>query len=136
MPCSDQDDSAPLRVEDLPPALRNRFVGVTGKYLLQVYPKDDVWQRDNQEEFVKELRTVDPNVTGTPVQLYEYTTLLKDSYEQAAWYSLVAIVIMVLFHFRTSASVVLALLPVAIGMHLAGRVDGLFGISRSIRRTS
>ncbi len=27
-----QDDRAPLRVEDLPTALRNRFVGVTGKF--------------------------------------------------------------------------------------------------------
>ena len=59
-----QDDSAPLRVEDLPPALRDRFVGVTGKFLLQVYPKADVWQRANQEKFVDELRTVDPNVTA------------------------------------------------------------------------
>ena len=63
-----QDDSAPLRVEDLPPALHDQFVGVTGKFLLQIYPKDDVWQRDNQEKFVAALRTVDPNVTGTPVQ--------------------------------------------------------------------
>jgi predicted RND superfamily exporter protein len=98
-----QDDSAPLRVEDLPPALHDRFVGVTGKFLLQVYPKDDVWQRDNQEKFVTDLRTVDPNVTGTPVQLYEYETLLKDSYVQAAWYSLAAIALMVLFHFRSWA---------------------------------
>ena len=55
-----QDDSAPLRVDDLPAALRDQFVGVTGKFLLQVYPKHDVWQRDNQEEFVADLRTVDP----------------------------------------------------------------------------
>jgi hypothetical protein len=86
-----QNDSAPLRVEDLPAALRDQFVGETGKYLLQVFPKDDVWQRANQEKFVADLRTVDENATGTPVQLYEYETLLKNSYVQAAWYSLAAI---------------------------------------------
>jgi hopanoid biosynthesis associated RND transporter like protein HpnN len=110
-----QDDGAPLRVEDLPLALRDRFVGVSGKFLLQVYPKDDVWQRVHQEKFVADLRTVDPNVTGTPVQLYEYTTLLKDSYITAAWYSLGAIAVMVLFHFRSFGAVVLSLLPVGIG---------------------
>jgi uncharacterized protein len=47
-----------------------------------------VWQRDNQEKFIADLRTVDPNVTGTPVQLYEFEELLKNSYIQAAWYSL------------------------------------------------
>ena len=68
---------AGLRVEDLPPNLRDRFVGVTGKQLLQVYPKEDVWQRNHREEFIRQLRTVDPDVTGTPVQLLEYTSLLK-----------------------------------------------------------
>jgi hopanoid biosynthesis associated RND transporter like protein HpnN len=110
-----QDNRAPLQVEDLPLTLRNRFIGKSGKYLLQVYPKENVWERDKQEEFVRQLRTVDENVTGTPVQLYEYTTLLKDSYVDAAWYALGAIVILVWIHFRNFSSVLLALLPVAIG---------------------
>jgi hypothetical protein len=94
---------------------------VNGKFLIQVYPKEDVWQRAPQERFVSELRTVDPDVTGTPVQLYEYETLLKKSYEQAAWYSLAAIAFMVLFHFRSLGAVILALIPVGIGtLWLAG----------------
>jgi hopanoid biosynthesis associated RND transporter like protein HpnN len=123
-----QDNRAPLRVEDLPPALRDRFVGVTGKLLLQVYPRDDVWQRDKQEKFVTELREVDPNVTGTPVQLYEYETLLKDSYIQAAWYSLAAIALMVFFHFRSLGAVILSLLPVGIGTLWLAGLMGWFGI--------
>jgi hypothetical protein len=110
-----QDDSSPLRVEDLPPALRHRFIGVNGKFLLQVYPKYDVWQHDNQKKFIEDLRTVDPKVTGTPVQLYEYTTLLKNSYETAAWYSLGAIAFLVFIHFRSFTAVILSLLPVGIG---------------------
>jgi predicted RND superfamily exporter protein len=121
-----QDDRAPLRVEDLPAALRHRFVGVSGKFLLQIYPRYDVWQRENQEKFVADLRTVDPNVTGTPVQLYEYTTLLKNSYERAAWYSLIAISILVFAHFRSLAAVILSLLPVGIGtLWLAGLMGWL-----------
>jgi predicted RND superfamily exporter protein len=123
-----QDASGPMRAEDLPLALRNRFIGVTGKYLLQVYPKEDVWQRNNQEQFVKELRTVDPNVTGTPVQLYEYTTLLKDSYQQAAWYALGAIAILVFIHFQSLVAVILALLPVGIGALWMTGLMGEFGV--------
>ena len=117
-----QDDRTALRIEDLPPVLRNRFVGVHGKFLLQVYPRKDVWQRDNQKEFIDTLRAaLDPQgknhpvITGTPVQLFEYTTLLKDSYITAAWYSLIAIAIMVFFHFRSLVAVILALIPVGIG---------------------
>ncbi|NBR84211.1 MAG: RND transporter [Verrucomicrobia bacterium] len=110
-----EQQASPLRREDLPAPLRNRFIGVSGKYLLMVFPKGDVWQRETQEAFVKELRTVDPNVTGTPVQLLEYTTLLKDSYVEAAWYATAAIALMVLLHFRSLLCVLLALLPVVIG---------------------
>ena len=119
-----QDDSSGLREQDLPPALRNMFIGVNGKFLLQVYPKKDAWQRENQKVFIGQVRTVDPNLSGTPVQLYEYTELLKQSYVQAAKYSLVAIILLILFHFRNLSSVVLSLLPVAIGSIWLGGLMG------------
>jgi predicted RND superfamily exporter protein len=123
-----QDNSSPIRSQDLPPALRNMFIGVTGKFLVQVFPAKDVWQRENQKEFIDALRKIYPNLTGMPVQLFHYTELLRNSYEQAAWYSLGAIVLLVLFHFRSLSSVVLALLPVAIGSIWLGGLMGLFGI--------
>ncbi|MCX6923945.1 MAG: hypothetical protein NT154_12165, partial [Verrucomicrobia bacterium] len=82
-----QDNRATLSVADLPSALRDRFVGVTGKYLLMVYPKHDIWQRDVQKVFIDQVGKIDPNVTGTPVQLYHYTALLKDRYRRAQWQS-------------------------------------------------
>jgi predicted RND superfamily exporter protein len=131
----DQDNREGLRVQDLPPALRNRFVGVTGKLLLQVYPVSNLWERVHQEAFVSQLReSLDPDgddlpiITGTPVQLYEYTSLLKSSYQEAALYSLAAIVLVVMIHFRTPGSVVLTLLPVCIGALWLGGVMGWFNI--------
>ena len=121
-----QDNSAPLCVADLPPSLKSQFIGVSGKFLIQIYPKEDVWERAAQERFIAALRAIDPDVTGTPVQLYEYESLLKNSYVQAAWYSLAAIALMVLIHFRSLNAVVLALLPVAIGtLWLAGLMGWL-----------
>ena len=110
-----QDNSSPLTEKGLPPNLRARFIGKNGLHLLQVYPKEDVWERKPQEKFVKNVRTVAPDVTGTPVQLLEYTTLLKNSYIEAAYYSLAAIVILVFIHFRRISAVILSLIPVAIG---------------------
>ena len=117
-----QHADGPVRAEDLPDPLRSRFIGRTGKLLLQVYPNADVWQRTNQVQFVQQLRealdpeqTNRPVITGTPVQLYEYTSLLVDSYVEAARYALATIAVMVLLHFRSVVAVVLALLPVGIG---------------------
>jgi preprotein translocase subunit SecF len=114
-----QDTDGHLTPDDLPPALRSQFVGETGKYMVQVFPQGDIWQHDVQGRFIAEIRAAlgpeADRLTGTPVQLYEYTTLLKNSYEQAALYALAVIALMVYLHFRSLACVVLALLPVAIG---------------------
>lgn len=123
-----QDNRERLRAIDLPEALRERFISQSGRFLLQVYPKKNVWQRQNQEEFVAQLRTIDPDVTGTPVQLLEYISLLKVSYQEAALYSLGAIVILVFLHFRRIGAVILSLLPVAIGSLWLTGVMGWFGI--------
>lgn len=130
-----QDDRGRLRVEDLPPALRDRFIGVTGKYLVQVYPRYNVWERTNQVAFIRELRraldphnTGSPIITGTPVQLLEYTTLLKRSYEEAALYALGAIAVLVFVHFRNVLAVLLALCPVALGAMWLGGFMGWYGI--------
>lgn len=123
-----QDNTTPLDEASLPPNLRSRFIGRDGKHLLQVYPKGNVWERADQEAFVREVRTVAPEATGTPVQLYEYTTLLKDSYVQAAYYSLGAIVVLVFLHFRSIGSVILALIPVAVGSLWTLAAMGLFNI--------
>jgi uncharacterized protein len=123
-----QDASSGLKVEDLPGPMRAMFIGATGKQLVQVYPKKDVWARDNQKEFIDQVTKVYPDLTGMPVQLYVYTELLKDSYVQAAYYSLAAIVVLILFHFRSVSSVVLSLLPVAIGSIWLGGVMGFFHV--------
>jgi len=127
-----QDTGSRLRPEDLPPALRARFVGRTGKYMVQVFPRDDVWKHENQQKLISELRGAmngqADRVTGTPVQLFEYTKLLKECYQQAALYSLVVIAFMVYFHFRSLVCVALSLLPVAIGSAWTLGLMGLAGV--------
>lgn len=123
-----QDDTAPLRIEDLPEVIRNRFVGRTGKFLLQVYPNIDVWIRTNQAAFVQELRTLVPEVTGEPVQLLEYTTLLKESYEKAAYYAIAAMVVLVYLQFRSLKAVLLAHLPVLMAAIWLTGLMGWYGV--------
>jgi uncharacterized protein len=125
-----QNATSPLGPSDLPPALRERFLGVTGKYLLQVYARKDLWNHENQRQFIRELESVVPadKVTGTLNEIYQYTTVLKSSYEQAAGYALIAITLVVLLQFRSLMAVVLALLPVAIGITWLLGWMGLVGI--------
>jgi hypothetical protein len=126
----EQDATRPLSLQDLPPTLHDRFIGVTGKFLLQVYARKDLWHHANQQEFLQELETVVPpdQVTGRPSQFYQYTTLLKESYEWAALYALIAITLAVWLQFRSLVAVALALLPVVIGTTWLLGLMGLMGM--------
>ena len=110
-----QDAGERLTVRDIPPFLRERFISSSGRFLLQIYPRADVWQHPAQEQFIRELRSVDPAVTGSPVQIYEYTSLVKDSFQKAGAYATGVIAILVFLHFGRVASVLLAFLPVVLG---------------------
>ena len=116
-----QDAGDPPTADDLPPSLRKRFIGKSGRHLLQVYPKENLWERSHQKTFVQDLRNLaarlenPPVITATPVQLLEYTSLLKRSYEETALYALAVIAVLSLLHFRSCLAVLLALLPVALG---------------------
>lgn len=90
-----------------------------------MFPKGDVWQRDKQEEFIRELRSVDPEVTGSPVQLYEYTSGLVRSVEKALLYAVGRVAAVLLLHFRRLSFVLLALLPVAPGLLVDAGGDGV-----------
>ena len=111
-----QDVAVGLQLDDVPKFLRERFISPNGKYLLQIHPRGDVWQRDHQEEFINAIRTVAPNVTGTVVQIHEYTKLLKDNFLNATVYSAGIIAVILFLQFRKLRSVFLAFLPVALGL--------------------
>jgi uncharacterized protein len=123
-----QQDDERLRVEDLPAFIRDMFISSTGRFLVQVYPKGDVWQRETQETFLRDLRTVDPDVTGSPVQFYEYTTMLKQSFQKAALYAVLVIAFVLFLHFRTLSSVLLAFVPVILGSCWTLGIMGLLDI--------
>lgn len=131
---ANQDASAPPTADDLPSNLRKRFIGKSGQHLLQVYPKENLWERVHQKTFVQDLRNLaarlknPPIVTGTPVQLLEYTSLLKRSYEETALYALAVIAVLALLHFRSWLVVLLALLPVALGSLWLLGLMGIFNI--------
>ena len=55
-----------ITLADLPPALRERFVGQSGKWLVQAFARDGLWDIGPLEQFVKQTRTVDPEATGKP----------------------------------------------------------------------
>jgi hypothetical protein len=114
----------PPALSDLPEGLTARFVGKTGKHVQKIYGKVDLWDMDGMERFVNEVRTVDPEATGNPMQIYEASRHMRDSFEWAAWYTVLAVVPVVFLHFRKISHSLLALTPMALGL---AQLFGLMG---------
>lgn len=104
-------NSDPVRLADLPVELTSRFVSPEGKWLLQIYPRNQIWDVEPLEEFVDSVRSIDPNATGTPLQNFEASRQIKQSYQQAAIYALAVIAIVLLLDFLDSRFKVIGIIP-------------------------
>jgi hypothetical protein len=121
-------DPEPPALSDLPPSLVERFVGSSGRHLLKIYGRGDIWNFAALERFVTDVRGVDPQATGNPLQAYEASLEMKRSYEQAAIYALVVILAVLWLDFRSVRHAFLAVLPLALGMAQTLGLMGLLGI--------
>lgn len=86
----------PVSASDFPEALRSRFVSKTGEWLVRAYPNAQIWDEEPLREFVTDIRSVDPEATGTPMQNYEAAGQIQDSYMVASMYALAAILLVLL----------------------------------------
>jgi hopanoid biosynthesis associated RND transporter like protein HpnN len=109
-------DPEPPRVADVPEPLVSRFVGKNGRHLLKVYARGDVWDMQRLERFVKDIESIDPDVTGHPVQTFYASRHMQQSYLHAACYSLLSLAIVLMLDFRSIGCSLLAMFPLGLGM--------------------
>ncbi|WP_169702950.1 hypothetical protein [Candidatus Kuenenia stuttgartiensis] len=78
----------PMTIDDLPYGLKERFVGKTGKNMVYIFPKEDIWTEGKLGEFVSEIRSIQPEATGAPFQIYDTNRLIKRGFLIAGGYTL------------------------------------------------
>jgi uncharacterized protein len=105
-----------VTIQDVPEELRSKFVGAQGDFLLQIHPKVDIWEREGARQFVTELRSVDPTVTGSPVITYEATRLMERGYVQGTVYAFILVGGLTFLMIRRWKESALALLPLVLGL--------------------
>jgi len=122
-------EAAPVSAADVPIQLKQRFVGKTGKLLLQVAAKKEIFERQPLEEFVTQVKSVVPHATGEPVMVYESLTILRDSYLRAFIYAFIGIAVILLVNFKSIRFALIGALPLAAGLLLMVGGMWLFGIT-------
>jgi predicted RND superfamily exporter protein len=112
----DVSTPTPIRLDDLPANLRERYVGKNGKWLVRVFSKDCLWNFEPLEKFVQQIRTVDPEATGKPFTTLEGLKAMRNGFLWAAVYALIAMVLVLFLDFGRVKHTLVALLPLAMGM--------------------
>ncbi len=105
----------PMTINDLPKYLRDQYIGEDGQFLIRVYPKQNVWEAEALEKFVKSLQAVDPDVIGDPVTLYVFTRAFRKACIEAAIYAVFFIFALLLITFRSLLNSFLAMIPLIVG---------------------
>lgn len=118
----------PPQITDLPESLTSRFVGAHGLHLLKIYGRGNIWDMDALGKFVHDVRSVDTRATGNPLQAYEASLEMKQSYEKSALYALIVITALLLFDFRSIRHTLLAMLPLGVGLAQTFGILGILGI--------
>ena len=114
--------------EDIPPSLRDLYVGKDGSYQIKAIPKGDVWDFDALEHFVSELRRVDPDVSGVPVGVLESARMMHRTFLFAAGLTIVLVALILWLYSRSFRYVFLTILPLGVSMLWLLELMGWFGL--------
>jgi hopanoid biosynthesis associated RND transporter like protein HpnN len=105
-----------IGLADVPPELRRKFISDRGRFLLQIHPAVDIWDREGALRFVTELRGVDPAVTGTPIITFEAIHFMERAYREGTVYAILLVSLITALTLRRVRETLLALLPLGLGM--------------------
>ena len=117
---------------DVPPEIRRKFISDNGHFLLQIHPGVNIWDRDGAARFVNDLRSVDGDVTGTPVITYEAIRLMERAYKQGTVYAIVLVSALTFLMLRRVRETLLALAPLALGMTWTAGLMWLFDVKLNL----
>ncbi len=103
---------------DIPKELVQRFVGKSGKLLLQVAAKKEIFEREPLQEFVNQVKSIVPHATGEPVMVFESLSVLRDAYLKAFMYAFIGITAILLINFKNIRYALLGIVPLGVGLLL------------------
>jgi predicted RND superfamily exporter protein len=118
----------PVVLADVPEEIQRKFIGKRGNFLLQIHPRVDIWEREGARTFVRELRSVDPDVTGAPIITYEAIGYMERAYYQGTIYAFLVVGILSFLMIRRVKETLLALLPLVLALLWTMGLMRVFGI--------
>jgi hypothetical protein len=105
-----------VSLETLPPSLRSSWVSADGQVRIEAAPRGDGNDNATLRRFVKSVRRVAPEATGTPIFITEAAATIVKAFLQAGLWSVASIAIILFVALRRWTDVALTLVPLLVAI--------------------
>lgn len=117
-----------VTLQNLPPDVKQDWIASDGRARVEVFPKEDVSNNAQLEQFVAAVQAVAPDATGTPVTIQESADTVTRAFMTAGIIALIAISILLLVVLRRPTDVALVLAPLILAGLLTLATGVLFDL--------
>lgn len=115
-------------MRSLPQDLVSQYVSVDGRYRVQVFPRENILDRNALQRFIHSVRTLTPDATDAPITVYESGRAVVSSFRQAVLSALIVITLYLLIELRSVSFTILILVPLVLAMLLTAASSALLDI--------
>jgi hypothetical protein len=104
-----------LTPEDLPPALKDRFIGKDGSVAIYAHPAQSVYVLENLDKMLEEVYRVSHDVTGFPTTHQVFSRMAVFSFQLGTLLAVMVAMAWILMILRNVQGFVIATLPLLVG---------------------
>ncbi|MBE0531887.1 MAG: MMPL family transporter [Rhodospirillales bacterium] len=106
--------AGPVALDSLPGDLREREIAADGRTRLEVYPRENLTDREALRQFVEAVRAVAPNATGGPIIILEAGDAVVSAFREAGIIAVSCIAILLFVVLRNVRDVLFVFAPLVL----------------------
>lgn len=121
-------DATRVTLGALPLSLRERWLADDGRTLVQVFPGQDLSNQAALKRFVKDVRSITPNVTGAPVVIFEAAKTVESAVLTAVLVAVGFNLLLLIMLFRSVVEIFLIFAPLVLAAILTVSASVMFDL--------
>lgn len=119
----------PIRLDDLPEALRRDWITDEGQARISVRPQGGLAENSELRRFAEAVRAVEPAASGTPVVITEAGKAVVRAFYEASGLALIGILVLLAVALRRVKDAALVLAPLALAAAITTAASVAFGLA-------
>jgi len=100
-----------VTLADLPSDIKERWLSKEGKYRIQIFPKKDLNDLSNLQQFITDVQTVAPETTDLPIIYWESMKEVVSAFQKAITIALITIALLLFAIRRNITDTLLVMTP-------------------------